>query len=62
MQRTRSTFKAAFLHYGSEWDASLSWPFGKGVAGLLKVADYNADGHARDTRKLWLQLEYKGKR
>ena len=27
---------------------------------MLKVADYRADGFARDTRKLWLQFEYAG--
>ena len=29
---------------------------------MLKIADYRAAGFARDTRKLWLQLEYKGSR
>jgi hypothetical protein len=47
-------------HYGSEWNASLSLPLAKGVSGLLKFADYRADAYARDTRKLWLQVEYKG--
>ena len=49
-------------HYGHEWNASLSLPLAKGVSGLLKVADYRADRFARDTRKLWLQLDYKGSR
>lgn len=49
-------------HYGREWNASLSVPIAKGLSGLLKVADYRADGHARDTRKVWLQVEYKGSR
>ena len=48
------------VHYGSEWNASLGLPLAKGVSALLKLADYRADGYARDTRKLWLQLEYKG--
>lgn len=48
--------------YGREWNASLSVPLAKGLSGLLKVADYRADGYARDTRKVWLQLEYKGSR
>jgi hypothetical protein len=26
--------------------------------GLVKLADYRNDGYARDTRKLWLQLEW----
>ena len=48
------------VHYGSEWNASLGLPLAKGVSALLKLADYRADRHARDTRKLWLQVEYKG--
>lgn len=50
------------LRYGREWDASLSLPLASGTTALLKWADYRADGFARDTRKLWLQLEYKGRR
>ena len=49
-------------HYGREWNASLSVPIAKGLSGLLKIADYRADGFARDTRKIWLQVEYKGSR
>jgi hypothetical protein len=30
------------------------------VTGLVKLADYRSDGFARDTRKLWLQLEWAG--
>lgn len=44
--------------YGREWDASLLFPLPGGLAGLLKVADYRSDGFARDTRKLWLQVEW----
>ncbi|GAB2661069.1 alginate export family protein [Arenimonas aestuarii] len=44
--------------YGREWDASLSFPLPAGLTGLLKVADYQSDGFARDTRKLWLQVEW----
>ena len=47
-------------HYGSEWNVSLGLPVAKGTSALLKFADYRADRHARDARKLWLQLEYKG--
>jgi hypothetical protein len=47
-------------HYGSEWNASLSMPLAKGLNAMLKFADYRADGFARDTRKVWLQLEYAG--
>ena len=46
--------------YGREWDASWSVPLAKGLSGMLKYADYRADSYARDTRKLWLQIEYKG--
>jgi hypothetical protein len=44
--------------YGSEWDASLAVPFGASLTGMVKLADYRSDGFARDTRKLWLQLEW----
>lgn len=44
--------------YGHEIDASLGFPVTKGVRGLVKFADYRADGYARDTRKAWLQLEW----
>jgi len=47
-------------HYGNEWDASFGFPVHGPVNGLLKLADYRADGFARDTRKLWLQLEWAG--
>ena len=43
---------------GRELDASLGFPVAKGVRGLAKVADYRAGAWARDTRKLWLQLEW----
>ena len=45
-------------HYGNEWDASFGFPVHGPVNGLLKLADYRAEGFARDTRKLWLQLEW----
>ena len=44
--------------YGSEWDASLGLTLRPGLAALVKLADYDSDGFARDTRKLWLQLEW----
>lgn len=50
------------IHYGSEWDASLSFPLATGLSGLLKVASYNADRFSRDDTKLWLQLEWQGRR
>jgi len=46
--------------YGREWNVSLSLPLAKGLSGLLKIADYRAAGVARDTRKLWLQVDYRG--
>jgi hypothetical protein len=44
--------------YGREWDASLAFPLPHGLSGLVKFADYRSHGYARDTRKLWLQLEW----
>jgi hypothetical protein len=49
-------------HYGREWDLSLAAPLVAGWTGMAKLADYRSDGYARDTRKLWLQLEYAGSR
>lgn len=46
------------VHYGSEWDASLGMRVRPGVQGLIKLADYQARGFARDTRKVWLQVEW----
>jgi hypothetical protein len=45
--------------YGTEWDAQLGFPVAKGLTALVKYAQYNADSFARDTRKIWLQLEWK---
>ena len=44
--------------YGHEWNASLGTSFGHGWSGLVKLADYRSEGFARDTQKLWLQLEW----
>jgi hypothetical protein len=44
--------------YGTEWDASLGMTLRPGLAALLKVAEYESDGFAGDTRKLWFQLEW----
>ena len=41
---------------GSEWDASLGFKAGP-VSLLAKYANYDADGFAVDTEKLWLQAE-----
>ncbi len=44
--------------YGSEWNASAAYKFGaqKNYEAMLKFADYQADGFATDTTKLWLQF------
>ncbi|MDE2156565.1 MAG: alginate export family protein [Xanthomonadaceae bacterium] len=47
--------------YGSEWDASLAFPVVAGIQGLLKLADYRADGFGHDDTKLWLQFEWHGR-
>jgi hypothetical protein len=44
--------------YGREWNASFGFPIGKAVNVLFKLADYRADGFARDTTKTWVQLEW----
>jgi len=49
---------AGNAHYGREWNASLGFPVAKGVRGLVKLADYQADRFARDTAKAWVQLEW----
>lgn len=50
--------EALSLDYGSEWDASAACKFGakKNFEGLLKFADYQADGFGTDTTKVWLQF------
>ncbi|TCZ82449.1 hypothetical protein EYQ95_22900 [Lysobacter sp. N42] len=53
---------AGDMRYGREWNASLAMPFGPQWKALAKVADYRADRFARDTTKLWLQLEWSGVR
>ncbi|MFP7721387.1 alginate export family protein [Lysobacter sp. A3-1-A15] len=45
--------------YGQELNASLAVPLSPTTQALVKVADYRSDGFSRDTRKLWLQLEWK---
>jgi hypothetical protein len=51
---------AGIDHYGHELDLSLARPLWRDWTGLLKFADYRADDFARDTRKVWVQVEYKG--
>jgi hypothetical protein len=48
--------------YGTEWNASLARNLGKGLDAMLKLADFNGDDPARDATKLWLQVEWSGKR
>lgn len=45
--------------YGRELDASVGIALHPRLDLLAKLADYRADGFSRDTRKLWLQLEWK---
>ena len=45
------------IAYGHEWDASLSAKRGRWTA-LAKLADYNADRFATETRKIWLELDW----
>jgi len=45
-------------HYGSEWNASLSFPIAGKLTALAKLADYSADEFSRDSTKFWLQLEW----
>lgn len=52
------TALAGMSHYGSEWNASLGFPLATRVQALLKFADYRADHFARDTTKVWLQVEW----
>lgn len=44
--------------YGTEWNASIAVVPRPGLNALLKFADYRSEGFARDTRKLWFQLEW----
>lgn len=46
--------------YGSEWDAAVSRPLGRGLNALVKAARYQADGFGHDDTKFWLQLEWAG--
>ncbi len=42
--------------YGSEIDFLVKKKFGKNLYGSLKYADYNADGFASDTKKIWFTI------
>lgn len=43
---------------GSELDFVATWPVSKAVTVQLKFADYQADSHATDTRKVWATLNF----
>ena len=45
--------------YGSEFDAMLTYPLTAHLSGLLKFADYRADGFSTDERKIWASVEYR---
>ena len=42
--------------YGNEIDLQVSKKFAKHYFASVKFADYNTDGHATDTQKLWISL------
>lgn len=46
------------IHYGQEWNASLSWAFAPKWNAILKHADYQADDIGFDVRKTWVSVEY----
>jgi hypothetical protein len=48
--------EATSAGYGTEWDASAGYKFGKNYEVLAKLADYQSDGVATDTTRLWLQF------
>ncbi|SEL48936.1 Alginate export [Colwellia chukchiensis] len=44
------------IDYGSEIDLAAAYSLNKHTSVLVKLAHYNADDHASDTDKLWLQV------
>lgn len=46
------------LHYGQEFDASVSWAFAPRWSGLVKYADFHAGDTGFNVRKAWLSVEY----
>jgi hypothetical protein len=51
------------IHYGDEWNASLSLKLTKRTTAMIKYADYQREGIASytgdaDTKKFWAQIEY----
>ncbi|MEQ1597327.1 MAG: porin [Casimicrobium sp.] len=49
----------AGLHYGSEWNAHVSYPVTKKLTVSAKFARYDADVFSTDTTKIWLALDAK---
>lgn len=47
------------IHYGSEWDALVSYPVTRQIGLTAKVARYNAQSFATTTTKFWFQIEAK---
>ena len=50
----------ATLHAFNGWDDQFLVTHA-GIRGLLKLADYRADGFGHDDTKLWLQFEWHGR-
>lgn len=48
--------------YGSEWDGMLAYPLLPGLNAQFVLTHYRADHFGHDDTKLWLQLEWTGKR
>ncbi|HTH28218.1 MAG TPA: alginate export family protein [Sphingobium sp.] len=51
------------IHYGDEWNASISLKLTKRTTAMIKYADYQREGIASfagdaDTKKFWAQIEY----
>ena len=44
--------------YGEEWDANIGFKISNYAIGL-KYADYNAEDFGVDTKKFWVQIEFK---
>lgn len=47
------------IAYGQEWNAVISYPLGKKVTAMAKLARYDANYFATDTTKVWFSLEAK---
>ena len=61
-RRTIAEFRAerGSSQYGEEIDVSYAHPIPgvKGLVGLVKYADYDANDFGVDTRKFWTQVQY----